>query len=386
MHNQKTKESFKFHEIQNFLAENVKINDHNFRFDKFIDVQMQDLKIEKINFDNLEDLKNIKDINQFQTFLSEIFYKNTDIKISEKILKIILNSLKFHKFDPSKFLKGISKHMKNPLHEIYEHALILTASLFEDSNFNFSNFRSFEKFKSFMPQECFKEKKLIKLKSKFDDKLKISNNIKIYKDKINYLQEGIQIIKDENKKRLEEVFNKLPFLIENSTSRILREKSLEYFHIILNYDGFDLLKSEALFSLVEQNSKFEKQNFKFEKQNSKFERQNSTIERHNFKFERQNSKFERQNYKFERHNFKFETLSNLDREMINLLFGNKICLRFKVCITDVIIKIIERSENLERIRNLILELSEEINKTEKKMNEIILNNLAYIFEISKFKS
>lgn len=273
---------------------------------------------------------NICDIDRDSPIsLADSFYRNTDVNESVKITRKILE----HKnLDPNIFIKGISRHLKNPLSPIYEHSIILTAALFKDSSFNMRRFGELDKFKDLMPVECFKSKQQAKIKSKFDSKKKIEIDkfIFVHRTPINYLQEGIKIIKEENRVRLDEVFHKLPLLINKASDRLIKAKYKEYFDTILSYDGYDLVKSDGLYALV------------------------------------------------------IKSFDCIIDEVFNYIFSDDLCLRFKICLTDVLIKVVEKGTS-DKIGKILILLSEKINEKEKKLNELILYNLKYLIELCIYK-
>ncbi|KAK6090487.1 hypothetical protein P3W45_000584 [Vairimorpha bombi] len=286
----------------------------------------------KFTDESVDLIRSCKDLASLNTALSDLFYKVTDTDIHTNITKTILTTLKYHKTDPVIYLKGISRHINSPGTLLYEHAVILTASIYEDSSFNFTHFKQIALFKDFMPVACFKKETKTKPRTKFDDKLKIENNLDMFTHgtPINYLQEGIQIIKDERIDRLDEVFNKLEYLIKKSSQRLLNNKYEEYYEVILSYDGYDLTKSDVIYVLVDR------------------------------------------------------VFDKMVDKIITSVFGNQICLRNKICLLNVLVQIVEKDkeERSIKIRDLV---ENELRTNDSYSNKIVQYNLKYLLELCEYK-
>ncbi|ADM11914.1 uncharacterized protein Eint_071550 [Encephalitozoon intestinalis ATCC 50506] len=195
------------------------------------------------------------------SFLSTILDEEDDFFFT----RCIVLALKTHNIDSngmSLLITGIGNHFSDGRRKYYEHGAIVASVLLNTCEFGVETMGETQRMIDDMPDSVMRKEKRENFSNPndvFNSYRKVENNLSVLETnwKPKYLQEALKVISDEKDAgKVEMSFKCFPDLVQSSTERTLRHKSKEAFGVLMNYDGCEEYKVDAISSLLQKSSKF----------------------------------------------------------------------------------------------------------------------------------
>ncbi|AFM98678.1 hypothetical protein EHEL_071560 [Encephalitozoon hellem ATCC 50504] len=179
--------------------------------------------------------------------------------------KCIVLALRTHDIDSDEvkvLMSGIAHHFSDGRRKYYEHGAIVASVLLNTNEFDIESMNEAQRMIEDIPEHVLKKdtkKNFENPNDVFKCYRKVENDLGILETswRPKYFQEAVKLIEDEREtEKIEACFRWFPNLVENATERMLKHKSKEAFKVLMNYDGREEHKVDAVSSLIQRSYKF----------------------------------------------------------------------------------------------------------------------------------
>ncbi|AFN83401.1 hypothetical protein EROM_071500 [Encephalitozoon romaleae SJ-2008] len=236
------------------------------RSDKFEEECLMRYCIEQRSEISYEIIKSMRNSKLLFKVLSESFLLvNVDEEDDLFFTKCIVAALRIHNIDFSEMnvlMTGIGRHFSDGRRKYYEHGAIVASVLLNTCEFDIGSMDETQQMIDDIPSHLLKKNG----DRDFEDP---GNVFKCYKKVENsfemlgsgwrpkFLQEAINAIEEErDAEKVEASFRWFPDLVRSATERTLKYKSKKALEVLMNYDGYEEHKVDAISSLIQRSHKF----------------------------------------------------------------------------------------------------------------------------------
>lgn len=177
------------------------------------------------------------------------------------IAKCLVVALSIHTIEQeqlSPLISATGAHFADSRRRYYEHGAIVAGVLLKTSDFGLDSMEEAMKIAEHIPeailrsgvQETFKNPNDV-----FESYRRVENDLSGLKSKWRprYLQEAVKFIQEEkDREKIEACFRHFPDVVATATERMLRLRSTEIFRTLMDYDGCEEHKVEAVHAFLQR--------------------------------------------------------------------------------------------------------------------------------------
>lgn len=236
------------------------------RSDKFEEECLMRYCIEQrseISYDIIKSMSNSKIL--FKVLSESFLLVNIDEEDDLFFTKCIVVALKTHSIDLGEMnvlMTGIGYHFSDGRRKYYEHGAIVASVLLNTSEFDVGSMDETQKMIDDIPTHLLKKngnQDFEDPRNAFRCYRKVENNFEMVGNgwRPRFLQEAVKVIEEErDTEKVESCFRWFPDLVRSATERTLKHKSKKAFEVLMNYDGYEEYKVDAISSLIQRSYKF----------------------------------------------------------------------------------------------------------------------------------
>lgn len=215
-------------------------------------------------FENI--IRNIKNSKMLFRILANNFLcpRHLDVDFDLHVTKCLVLALSIHSIDKDEMktlISAVGKHLSDHRRKYYEHGATVASVLLETAGFDIGCMEEAQKV-PYIPDRLMElggKEKFRNPKDVFASYKEVKNDPDRLKSlwRPRYLQEGIKILLDEKDiDKIEAVFKHFPELVSSATERVLKFRSMDALHALMNYDGYEEYKVKDVCELLKKSFSF----------------------------------------------------------------------------------------------------------------------------------